>query len=376
MISSAVNERVGTTALSEIRGRIAERLRSVQVDGTSVMRVWLSEQQGALAQDASTWDICVAEARRCDIFVAIYTGNAGWVRDHLGLGICHAEWQAAYRATPTKVRVVLVEGPAFEKVRSDTPGAQSADHRFYTDLEERWRAKATTPEQIVDRACEAAWLAAIDLVRAGRRAGSRGKNLIGPSLEWANLDFEHRERAMLDALNGALVGDDAAGHTLDAAPENPEGMPARAVVRALGGARVAFITHAVPGPFAVPEARTSLGQPFRDERLLLDALEQVNAVGPIHVIAVQQNVTETQVRRFVGRPDALVAAQSFGVFASDDAAFTQALFLANCRDPSHVSNGLAVAFEWWQQAGLERMLAQRATARTAILRALRELSEA
>lgn len=377
MISSAVNERVGSVALSEIRGRIAERLRAVQVGGTSVMRPWLSEQQGALSQDASTWDICMGEARRCDIFVSLYTGNPGWVRDHLGIGICHAEWQTAFQTTPAKVRVVLVEGPAFEKVRSEATTSRTAARRFYTDLEERWRVKSATPDEVVDRACEAVWLAATDLIRAGGRAGSRGKNLLGASLAWANLDFEHREGAMLDALNDALVGDDGAGRVLGAASSaanRSTRRPVGAIVRKLDGAEVAFVTHAVPGPFALPEARSSLGQPFREELLLVDELERAHAVGPIHVIAVQQNVTESQVRRFVGRPDALVAAQSFGVFASDDAAFVQALFLANCRDPSRVSNGLGMAFEWWQQAGLERTLAQRSAARMAILRALRDLA--
>jgi hypothetical protein len=370
MISSAVSEKVGATELRTIRDRIATRLRDTQAGGTSVLRVWLSEQQGALNQDDPTWDICVAEARRCDIFVGLYTGNAGWVRDHLGIGICHAEWQAAFQATPTKTRIVLIDGPALAKVKSEAGGSPSADRRFFDDLGERWRARAATPDEIVDRACEAAWLAVIDLVRAGKGAGSRGRNLLGASLEWANLDFERRERAMLEALGTALVGDDAAGRvmTLD---RPSDGL----VVRPLGGAQVAFVTHAVPGPFAVPEARSSLGQPFREELQLLDDLERANAVGPIQVIAVQQNVTESQVRRFIGRPDALVAAQSFGVFASDDTAFTQALFLSNCRDPSRIAGGVSAAFEWWQLSGLERSLAKRATARTAVLRALRELSQ-
>ena len=379
MISSTVKEEVGSVALSEIRGRIADRLRAIGVGDTPVFRPWLSEEQGALNQDETTWDKCVAEARRCDILVALYTGNAGWVRDHLGIGICHAEWEAAFQATPTKVRVVLVKGPTFDKVKAETATSPSANRRFLVDLDERWQARASTPDEIVDSAYEAVWLAAIDLLRAGRRGGSRGKNLLGASLVWANLDFERREGAMLDALNEALVGDDGAGQALGQADPAVRGSAAtrpHGVVRTLGGTKVAFITHAVPGPFAVPEARSSLGQPFQDERLLLGQLETAGAVGPIHVIAVQQNVTESQVRRFIGRPDALVAAQAFGVFASDAAAFTQVLFLANCRDPSRVANAVSMAFEWWQLARLEQALAERATARTAILRALRDLSPA
>ena len=377
MVSSAVKEEVGSVALSDVRKRLAARLRALQVGGTAVMRPWLSEEQGALDPTETTWDTCIREARRCDIFVALYTGNAGWVRDHLGIGICHAEWQAAYEANPTKVRVVLIKGPAFEKVRSEVATPRSANRRFLDDLDERWQARASARDEIVDRAYEAVWLAATELVRAGKRAGSRGKNLLGASLKWANLDFERREEEMLKALDDALVGDDGAGQVLGqvdpAAPGSAATRP-RGVVRTLGGAKVAFITHAVPGPFAVPEARSSLGQPFREERALLGQLESAGAVGPIHVIAVQQNVTESQVRKFMGRPDALVAAQSFGVFASDDAAYVQALFLANCRDPSRVVNAFSMAYEWWQLAGLEQALAERATARTAILRALRHLS--
>ena len=377
MVSSAVNERVASVPMKDIRKRIAARLRELQVGGMDVFRPWLSEEQGALDQSETTWDTCIREARRCDIFVSLYTGNPGWVRDHLGIGICHAEWQAAFDATPKKARVVLVKGPTFDKAKAEATLPPSPARRFYIDIEERWQGRAETPDEIVDRAYEAVWLAVSDLVIAGRLAGSRGRNLLGASLEWANLDFERREQVMLKALEDALVGDDGAGRVLGGAGQAgdvPASARQRGVVRTVGGASVAFITHAVPGPFAVPEARSSLGQPFRGELQLLGALEDAKAVGPIHVIAVQQNVTETQVRKFIGRPDALVAAQSFGVFASDDAAYVQALFLANCRDPSRVANAFSMAFEWWQLAGLERMLAARATARTAILRALRDLS--
>jgi hypothetical protein len=85
-------------------------------------------------------------------------------------------------------------------------------------------------------------------------------------------------------------------------------------------------------------------------------------------------VTETQIRRFIGRPDALLAPQSFGVFVSDDSSFSQALFLANCRDGDRVATAVSLAFQWWHQAGLERTLAARATARTAVLRALRQFT--
>jgi hypothetical protein len=368
MISSQVNQKVAGVRLADVRSKIADRLRDVQVGDTSVMRVWLSEAQGALGQDATAWDACMAEAKRCDVLVVIYTGSAGWVRAGLGTGICHAEWETGFRTTPQKVRVVRFDGPTIAALKQVPPTGSDADVRFFRALEDAqvWRVDASTVDELIDKVVEAVWWAMTDLVRTGRQAGSRGKNLIGLSLKWANLDFESRQGLMIEAVAAALMGDDKAGHKVD----GDGGL----LVRPLGGADVAFQMHAVPGPFALPEARASLGQPFRLEVGLLAELDEAKAVGPIHVVAVQQGVTETQVRRFIGRPDALVAAQSFGVFVSDDDSFTQALFLSNCRDPDRVSNAVSQAFQWWGQAGLERTLAQRAAARTAILRALRDFT--
>ena len=282
MLSSQVKGLVGGTQLSEIRRRIADRLLAVQVDGTPVMRIWLSEEQGALGQDATTWDKCMDEARRCDVLVVLYTGKAGWVRDHLGIGICHAEWQTGVESNPQKVRVVRCSGPIIDGLRDHPDKADVHDLAFYRALEgaQTWRADADSPDEVVDKAVEAAWLAIVDLVRTGRQTGSRGRNLSGLSLRWANLDFEERENAMLAALTNALIGDDKAGR---GAAGQGDG---RTILRALGGIDVALRTHAVPGPFALPEARAALGQPFRDERALIDLIERNDAVGPVHVIAV------------------------------------------------------------------------------------------
>jgi Domain of unknown function (DUF4062) len=369
MISSPVDDTAGGERLSSIRNRIDERLSQVKVRGASVINVWLNEKQGALGQDETAWQMCMAEARRCDVLVVLYMGKAGWVRDHLGIGICHAEWQTGFTNNPQKVRVVRFKGPTLQALLDDRSSRSKADRAFYDALDgTRWRVDATTADELVDKACEGAWWAITDLVRTGRLAGSRGRNLYGQSLDWVAKDFEEREPAMLEALANALVGDAEEGHVVD-------GSDGRMVTRSLGGASVGFRTHAVPGPFGLAEARASLGQPFRDERVLLGTLEAAGAIGPIHVVAVQQAVTETQIRRFIGRPDALVAAQSFGVFVSDDSNFTQALFLSNCRDAARVSDAVGNAFAWWKQAGLEVKLARWAAARMAILRALRDATQ-
>ena len=372
MISSQVNAPAGDRTLGEVRREIAHQLRADVLPGASIFAPWLSEEQGALTQSDTAWDTCMAAARACDILLVLYTGRAGWVRKELGLGICHSEYDTGVASNPTKVRVVRLDGPDLDAVKeSAAAGTQDEDTAFYSamDAGEGWRSSASTADELVGRALEAVWWALVDLARAGARAGWRSRNLLGESLDWASLGFAERERKMQAALAVALVGQDRSGRDLSP----PEG---RTVVRPFGGSAVVFRTHAVPGPFALPEARASLGQPFRDEVALLSLIEGAKAGGPIHVIAVHQGVTETQVRKFIGRPDALVAGLpgGAGFFASDDATFTQALFLANCRDGSRVLNVVGEAFDWLSRSKLDETVATRAAARTAILGALRRLA--
>jgi hypothetical protein len=202
MLSSQVKGEVGGERLATIRRRIADRLESLAVDDSPVIHVWLSEAQGALGEDATAWDTCMAEARRCDVLAVLYTGRAGWVREGLGIGICHAEWETGFARTPQKVRVVRFDGPTLDALKETPQSVPGADRRFYEALEDAqvWRVDANTVDEFVDKGVEAVWWAITDLVRTGRLAGSRGRNLVGESLRWANLDFNRREEAMLRGL--------------------------------------------------------------------------------------------------------------------------------------------------------------------------------
>jgi len=284
-------------------------------------------------------------------------------------------------SNPVKVRIVALKNPLLDEVDS-TQGVRAggsstpADRSFSADVNDAaaWRRTAGTSDEIVESAVQAVWVAVADLARLGKRAGGRGRRFVGESLRWANLDFRERAREMriatVAALDGSVVALPSSSGLSD--PDNQRAI----VVRRVADQDVAFVVSAVPGAFSQPEARAVVGRPFASEPAYLTAILGAGAVGPVHVIPVYQGVTETQVRTFIGRPDALIAAQSFCIVTSDDASFCQALFLPNARHTSAISSALGDALEWWHRAGFEVSVARRARARTAVLKALREINTA
>src|ERR1700732_2955922 len=57
------------------------------------------------------WDQCMDQARDCDIFIALFNGNAGWPDKSGTVGICHAEFEKAYTTAPGKVFIVNIREP-------------------------------------------------------------------------------------------------------------------------------------------------------------------------------------------------------------------------------------------------------------------------
>lgn len=370
MISSVITPSLdgSKTTWREVRAQLANRLRSVRADDGNLFEVWLSEEQGALGQDQTAWEQCMAAARNCDIQLVLFTGRAGWVRPEGGIGICHAEWEAGLASNPDKVRVVFYDGAALAALESRSAGLAAEDVAFFdalTDLQ-GWREKAGKTDEVIGAGVNAVWQAVADLTRVGRRSGGRSRDYLGQSLQWANLDFPRRQAAMLRATLAAL-GNDVPAADL-------EGQRARLVVRELGGHEIAFLAHAVPGPFSLPEARLLLGQPFRDDLAVTGTIRKRRAAGPVHIIAIFQGVTEAQVRRFGGRDDALLAGPPFGYFYSDDAAFNQAFFLGHCRDANRIVDAVGSALDWLHRAELESLVVERAGARLAILQALERIA--
>ena len=119
------------TELSDIRKALKTEIEKEEFLGGKLIKVWINEEEAASA-DQTSWDECIKQSSDCDIFIAMIDGEAGWQVDSSGIGICHAEFEAAYGKSPGKVRVVsLLDDAATTKMRS---GADP-DKRFLAALE-------------------------------------------------------------------------------------------------------------------------------------------------------------------------------------------------------------------------------------------------
>jgi hypothetical protein len=194
-------------------------------------------------------------------------------------------------------------------------------------------------------------------VKDGARAARRPRFDGGEALDWSRLDFRARQTAIETTLRNALLARSGA-------------QGARAGISVpVDGKQVLFLAHGIPAALSVAPARELVGQPFLLDHRVADLLEK-RRVGPVHIIGCHRSVTESQAARILGFPDATTVSPAFGVFVADSVQKIQLLFIANCRDESMTRLGLQRVFEWLEQTGEDSRLAERASARARIVRAI------
>jgi hypothetical protein len=75
--------------LSDVRLKLKED--AVAIFGERPYEIWIHEQ-ATEDTELDAWDECLRQARECDIFIALYNGNAGWLGGPSGtVGICQEE---------------------------------------------------------------------------------------------------------------------------------------------------------------------------------------------------------------------------------------------------------------------------------------------
>jgi hypothetical protein len=365
MISSRVATEVDGRPLGDARKAIKEELEKVPPGRRSaVFSVWSSEYETPGGQDETAWKRCTREAASCDILLVLYTGEAGSRRNETGIGtvgICHLEFLAGVRDNQPKVRVINVEG--LTHVDRD-----AVDEAFAQDVEQysSFYRSIRKSDELVPTSCEAVWDAAIDLVR--RRGTGRGYNYLGEALDWAQRSYVGRSRAMTQALAEILADPESARWH--------ESVSAVGVWRTIAGRRVAFRCSAAPASLTDAEARATLARLFDNQTEALAHLQSADLVGPVEVVAVHKSATELQVRRLIGRADALVIPVPGGIVASDDSTFVQAIVLPNCRDTNTIRKRLDDIFDWLRRSRMDAVLVARAEARSTVLHALSKIQKA
>lgn len=338
--------------LSVLREAIRDAIRGIRFGGKPVFEVWIHEDDPG----GHSWERCMERAKECDILLALYNGNGGWsgtngstarLGDHVG--ICHAELDEAMHTTRNKVRCIrlLPLVPA-------EPGSPNERFQQYMDLRNLNSAQVTTGEDAIKRAKEAVVAALLELARQGIGSGTKGGFYTDQALEWARMDFHQRRTTTTEVVAG-LLQKRFGGKTLED----------HVVVCRLAGVEVAFKCDSVPSSMGTAAARELVGQPFLSDWNTSGLLPK-DVAGPVHVVACQKGVTESQALRQLGFPDAVVVSAPFGVYVADRIQCIQMVFIANCRDETTTRTRAQTFLMWLQEQGEEAQLVRRAISRRKI----------
>lgn len=358
MISSRCKDKVMFNEKSQpmaiVRRAIKQAIEAIQPAGHPLFDVWIHEDESHTAGSQNTWDTCMNKARQADIFLVLYNGNAGWsgsskvMGDHVG--ICHAEFAEAFNKAAGKVR--SIQFPPV-KAEPDTPDGRFQD---YFEKQNVPGAQVQTGDEAVRAASDLAVAVLLDLARAGVGVSSLGSYFSGEALQWTRLDFQRRREVTRHAVAKFLRARSGRLSTED---------HSTTVIHSVSNQKIAFVCDCIPATLSTAGARELVGQPFlRDHLIVKDLPEEVG--GPVHVIACQKSVTESQAIRQLGFPDAAVVSAPFGVYLADSVQKIQMVFLANCRDETTTRQRVQRFLQWIDEQGEDRLLASRARSRRKI----------
>jgi hypothetical protein len=340
--------------LASVRKAIKKAIEAIQPNNRQLFEVWIHEDESHTAGDQNTWDTCMTKARQADVVLVLYNGNAGWsgASSILGnhVGICHAEFAEAFNKAPGKVRSIQ-----FPPITAE-PGSPDETFQRYFTSQNLPGTQVKTGDDAVKAATDLAISALLDLARAGVGVNAQGKYYAGEALQWSRLDFQQRREVTRNAVADFLRSR-AGGSTHDSEHTT--------VVYPVSGQNVAFVCDCIPATLGTAGARELVGQPFlRDHQIVKDLRKSV--IGPVHLIACQKSVTESQAIRQLGFPDATVVAAPFGVYVADSVQKIQMVFLANCRDATTTHLRTQGFLQWLSAHGEDKLLASRAKSRRKI----------
>jgi hypothetical protein len=344
MISSRCEDKFPSASslrpLSEMRKDLKKEIEELQIFGQEFFEVWINEETPPQGGTWNSRDVCIGAAKDCDIFISLFSGNAGWAKDEGTIGICHAELMEALSTAPGKVRLVELEASAIvaKKEGSSTKikAAKKRNKMFenYVRDQSLFRgAKVKTEVELKARVKAAVLDALLRLAQAGVRDASRGRFHSGLALDWSNLDFATRRKAMTHALTDAM-------RKLDGSYMSGNNLFVK-----LQGTDILVVPDAIPAALSVGAAKEPVGQPFLFDYKLAPFLAG-NQGGPIHIIGCHKNASEAQAIKLLGVPDAIVVSPPFGVFVADSIQKVQFAFIANCRDEATTRNGVSRFFDW------------------------------
>ena len=346
-----INEEGEDVPFSVVRRLIKKRLNAEKVAGKAIFEVWINEEENGDGAENS-WEECMIQAEKCDLFISIYNGHAGWQRDGSGIGICHAEFDTASAVAPAKVKVLRIANPIVES---------SADKRFEGALKKTNSFDSFVSEhakELEDRVVSIAGDLLFKAAHAGCREFKQSGPNMGEALEWSRLNYAQRAEQIRLSLAESL---------LEKSKAKGAGEIEGGVVVSLDNTRVLFVCHAVPAAFGISAAREMVGQPFLKDHEFIKSLGKIKAAGPIHLIGCSKTVTENQAISLLGFPDAIIVPGGFGIYVADRVQKIQLCLIPNCRDASSARHNLQRFFEWLEGSDELQEMVARAKSRRSIV---------
>jgi len=336
--------------LSDIRKEIRKEIEALKIFRRQIFEVWINEESPPKGGDWDSWEWCLDFAKGCDIFISLYNGDAGWSNG--GIGICHAELEAAFNRAPAKVRLINID---FVPPKKGSKDQKNLLFKRYVDRQNFFsNGKIDTVKKLKDVIKQAVYDALLALAKAGVREASKGRFYRGEALDWSHLDLRTRKEKMCEILKDAIIQrEDSSekGNDLIVKFDNTDCL---------------IVVNAIPAAFSIGEAKEMVGRPFLRDYELASSLTRGRG-GPVHVIACHKNVTETQAIKLLGVTDATVVSAPFGIFAAENISKVQLVLIANCRDETTTRHSVQRFFEWIVQSREDRLVAKRARSRAKIV---------
>jgi Domain of unknown function (DUF4062) len=164
--------------LSDFRRRLKGEVEAATLFGERPYEIWIHEKATENVE-LDAWDECLRQARECDIFIALYNGNAGWLGGLGGtVGICQEEFVTAYSEAPGKVFIVNI----FESSSPRVP-SRSADKSFQKQNQARFGRMINDPKTLENEILQTIVQATVKMVRRGVKEAGRGRGYLGPALD-------------------------------------------------------------------------------------------------------------------------------------------------------------------------------------------------
>lgn len=343
-------------SLTEVRLFLRKQLEEELFMGEKFLLVEINETFGMDATENS-YNICMQHAGESDLVIVLYNGEAGWGPDGNGIGICHAELDAAFQASSKKVAIIDIS--KFSPVPAATGEAlvrNTVFKKYYTKLNRFNNPLKLSKAQQTPEGFKNALLNSIKNVIsrhfAARIAHSNmyyamsANNAVAK--DWKQLNYEPRSAQMKQALSHLAGKDMLFEHVLK-------------------------ISHAIPDKMSVPDAKSYTGRPFLiDQDEITKKGVPATATGPLHFIAVFGPATESQVKAIIGYPDISVIKDDFGYYLWEQHMHIQLVVLTECTTPVAIATKFQL-FQTWATGNDETdKINNRAKARSHILRSINQ----